>query len=171
MCPHGQPLRRRGSGIEFLESGLEIVGVERDARRDPVVGVDLDDAEYVGVERPSALFATRKRSRLRASTSRGSQGPSTLCPDPDVSDRPHARDYGVPTGSDPAPTTRRRSSSNTSSAIDSVTRAPVAGREARPEALVRLACRVLQPRRRAGRARQTLPARRRCPVHRKARSR
>ena len=30
-------------GIEFREGGVDVVGVEHDVRRDPVVGVDLDD--------------------------------------------------------------------------------------------------------------------------------
>ena len=32
-------------GVELLEGGVDVVEVERDERRDPVVGVDLDDAE------------------------------------------------------------------------------------------------------------------------------
>ena len=35
-------------------------------RRDPVVGVDLDDVEHLGVERIAALIAARERTRLRA---------------------------------------------------------------------------------------------------------
>ena len=38
-------------GVEFLEGSVEIVGVERDTCSDPLVGVDLDDAEQFGVER------------------------------------------------------------------------------------------------------------------------
>ena len=33
------------SGIELLEGGVDVVGVEHDDRRDPLVGVDLDDVE------------------------------------------------------------------------------------------------------------------------------
>ena len=38
-------------GIEFCEGGVDVVGVERDDRRDPLVGVGLDDGEHLGVER------------------------------------------------------------------------------------------------------------------------
>ena len=37
-------------GIEFIESGVDVVDFEHDARRDPVVGVDLDDAEQLADE-------------------------------------------------------------------------------------------------------------------------
>ena len=42
------------AGVELLEGGVDVVEVERDARRDPVVGVDLDDAEHLDAERPRA---------------------------------------------------------------------------------------------------------------------
>ena len=32
-------------GVEFLEGGVDVVGVERDCADDLVVGVDLDDVE------------------------------------------------------------------------------------------------------------------------------
>ena len=37
-------------GVEFREGGVEVVEVECDVRHDPLVGVDLDDAEHLGVE-------------------------------------------------------------------------------------------------------------------------
>ncbi len=49
------------SGIEFLEGGVDVVEVERDVRRDPVVGVDLDDAERVGMEGLGPLIPARRR--------------------------------------------------------------------------------------------------------------
>ena len=39
-------------GVELLEGGVDVVEVEHDARRDPVVGVDLDDAEHLDGETP-----------------------------------------------------------------------------------------------------------------------
>ena len=36
------------AGVEFGEGGVDVVEVEHDARRHPVVGVDLDDAEHLG---------------------------------------------------------------------------------------------------------------------------
>ena len=48
------------SGVEFREGGVDVVEVEHDERRDPVVGVDLDDAEHLGVERLGPLVAARQ---------------------------------------------------------------------------------------------------------------
>ena len=39
------------AGVELREGGVDVVEVEHDERRDPLVGVDLDDAEHLGVER------------------------------------------------------------------------------------------------------------------------
>ena len=39
------------AGVEFLEGGVDVVGVESDECHDPVVGVDLDDVEDFGLER------------------------------------------------------------------------------------------------------------------------
>ena len=60
-------------GIEILEGGVEVVGVEHDRRRDPIVGVSLDDAEYVRDERRWAVLAAREAARLRRGAPRGSQ--------------------------------------------------------------------------------------------------
>ncbi len=46
------PARYRASSS--VEGGVDVVEVERDDRHDPVVGVDLDDAEQLGVERARA---------------------------------------------------------------------------------------------------------------------
>ena len=46
---------REVPGVEFVEGGVDIVGVEHDACHDPLVGVDLDDAEHLGVERLGPL--------------------------------------------------------------------------------------------------------------------
>ena len=42
----GRRLAGEVPGIELLEGGIDVVDVENDVRRDPSVGVDLDDAEY-----------------------------------------------------------------------------------------------------------------------------
>ena len=34
-------------GVEFLEGSVDVVEVERDVRHDPLVDVDLDDAEDI----------------------------------------------------------------------------------------------------------------------------
>ena len=56
------------AGVEFGEGGVDVVEVERDARRDPVVGVDLDDAEHLGVERLGALVAAREADTTESET-------------------------------------------------------------------------------------------------------
>ncbi len=38
-------------GVELLEGGVDVVEIEHDDRRHPLVGVDLDNAERLGVER------------------------------------------------------------------------------------------------------------------------
>ena len=45
------------AGVELLEGGIEIVKVEGDVRRDPLVAVDLVDAECIDVERLGPLVA------------------------------------------------------------------------------------------------------------------
>ena len=47
-------------GVELREGGVDVVGVERDACHDPLVGVDLDDAEHLGVECVGPLVAARE---------------------------------------------------------------------------------------------------------------
>ncbi len=48
------------SGIEFREGGVDVVGVERRPRHDPVVGVDLDDVDELDVECLGPLVSTRE---------------------------------------------------------------------------------------------------------------
>ena len=60
VCACGGRFAGEVSGVEFLEGGVDVVGVEHDARRDPVVGVDLDDVEHLGVERLGPLVAARR---------------------------------------------------------------------------------------------------------------
>ena len=43
------------SGIEFLEGGVDVVEVERDGGGEPVIGVDLEDAEHLCDEMHLAL--------------------------------------------------------------------------------------------------------------------
>ncbi len=57
MCARGRPLRRRGSGRRVLEGGVDVVEVEQEAGRDPLVGVDLGEAEHLSVERLGPLIA------------------------------------------------------------------------------------------------------------------
>ena len=89
------------AGVEFREGGVDVVEVEHDERRDPVVGVDLDDAEHLGVERLGLLIAARE-----AGTTEGEALPAgrddgrRQVLDPELGGRPHVRDLGIPTVSD-----------------------------------------------------------------------
>ena len=50
VCAYGCRFAGEVARVELREGGIEVVGVERDDRRDPLVGVDLDDAEHFDVE-------------------------------------------------------------------------------------------------------------------------
>ena len=72
-------------------------------RRDPLVGVDLDDAEHLGVERLGPLVAAREEDTtedevLAAGRNDGRRDGR----DPEVGDGPHVRDLDISTVSDPA---------------------------------------------------------------------
>ena len=117
-------------------------------RRDPVVGVDLDDAEHFVAEGLGPLVAARG-----AGTSEGEALPAGRndcrrhVRDPEVGDRPQVGDLGISTVSD------ARVHHPTAIVGANVVGqylghgVPVAGREVRPEALEHSACRVFQPRR------------------------
>ena len=51
-------------GIEFVDGGVEVLEVEHDDRRDPAVGVGLDEAEHISEER-LGRSSTEKRVRVR----------------------------------------------------------------------------------------------------------
>src|SRR5947209_1981188 len=55
-------------GVEFFESGIEVVEVEPDARRNSFVSVDLDDAKRFGVERVRPLVAPREANASEGET-------------------------------------------------------------------------------------------------------
>ena len=70
-------------------------------RRDPVVGVDLDDAEHLGVERLGPLVAAREADTTEGEAlAAGRNDCRRYVRDPDVGDRPHVRDFGISTVSD-----------------------------------------------------------------------
>ncbi len=60
VCAYGGRFAGEVAGIEFREGGVDVVEVEHDDRRDPVVGVDLDDVERLGVERLRSRGRTRE---------------------------------------------------------------------------------------------------------------
>ena len=59
VCAYGGRFAGKVSGVELRDGGVEVVGVERDVRRDPLVGVDLGDAEDLGVECLGPLVSAR----------------------------------------------------------------------------------------------------------------
>ena len=79
------------SGVELLEGGVDVVGVEHDACRDPVVGVDLDDAERLGVERLGTLVSAREAATTEgeALPAGRDDGRRLRCLAPEVGDRLH----------------------------------------------------------------------------------
>ena len=124
-------------------------GSNDDDRHDPLVGVDLDDAEHLGVERLGPLVAGRVADTTEdEALPAGRDDGRRHIRDPDVGDRSHVRDLGISTVSDPGvhdPTAivvvdSRRPVSPPSR--------PSRGPRSTSEALVRSACRVFQPRRR-----------------------
>ena len=68
-CNHRPRVRVGGrfagevSGIELREGGVDVVDVEHDDRRDPLVGVDLDDVERLVLNR--LVVVRRKRENAR----------------------------------------------------------------------------------------------------------
>ena len=65
---NGRPYVRVGGrfagevpGVEFRDGGVDVVDVKPDVRHDPVVGVDLNDAEQLGVNRIGPLVSARAR--------------------------------------------------------------------------------------------------------------
>ena len=135
------------AGVELREGSVDVVEVEHDDRRDPLVGVDLDDVEHLGVELPRALHRGRKHGcdegkALPADRNDGRRDGSCS----DVGDRPHVRDVGVSTVSDSRV-------HDPTAIVDGQCPRPVAppwrpsrGPRSTPESLVHSACRVFQPR-------------------------
>ncbi len=59
MCVGGR-FAGEVSGVEFLEGGVDVVEVERDAATIQFVGVDLDDAEHLERKSSGLLLAVRE---------------------------------------------------------------------------------------------------------------
>ena len=114
---------------------------------DPLVGVDLDDAEHLRDERLGSLdrgprSVTREDKALPAGRNDGRRHVR----DPEVGDRPHVRDLGVSTMSDSGAHHPTAIVAGKVVGQDLGHGVPVACREVRQEVLVHLACRVFQPR-------------------------
>ena len=88
-------------GVEFREGGVDVVEVEHDARHDPFVGVDLDDAEHLGWNASAAGRGPRADTTEGEALPAGRNDGRRHVRDPDVGDRPHVRDLGISTVSDP----------------------------------------------------------------------
>ncbi len=83
------------SGIEFLESGVDVVGVERDQIHYQPVGIDLGHRERFGMEcvRPCVASVVEGTSECEAlPADREEVRCQTLSPN--VRDRPYRRDGG-----------------------------------------------------------------------------
>ena len=63
----GRPRLRLGGrltgeipSLKFFKGSVDVVEVEQEARRDPVVFIDLDDAEHFTVERLRSVISARE---------------------------------------------------------------------------------------------------------------
>ena len=160
-CGAASPARYRASSSSKAASMSS--SVERDSRRDPVVGVDLDDAERRRCGRPRAA----DRGPIGADTTESEMLPAggnddkRECRGTDLGGGPHVRDLGISTVSDPDVHDPTAIVDGKVVGQDLGHRVPVAGREVRHEALVYSACRVFQLRCRSAELVESARARRR----------
>src|ERR1700733_7477483 len=89
------------SGVEFLEGGVDVVEVERDGGDDPLMGVDLEDAEHLCAKSIRPLMTIQKphTEKDQAVPAGCHVRPRHIC-DKQVGDRSHVRDLGLPTDPD-----------------------------------------------------------------------
>ncbi len=100
------------SGVEFGKGGVDVVGVEHDGADDPLLGVDLDDVEHLGVEdSPCSGRRTRADTNETRRSPRVAMTADVMFIEPDVADHSHvSRSAASRPCRTPAFTTRRRSS-------------------------------------------------------------
>ena len=121
-------------------------GVEDDACRDPFVGIDLEDAKYLVVERIGPFVAAERA--VSAEHEVLAAGRNGVCCEALHPDRGECRDFGM---HGIAALSQTRAHHPPAIVGGSVVghyfsyRVPVAGHEVRPEALVHPARRVFQP--------------------------
>ena len=121
------------SGIEFLVGGVDVLEVECDARHDPLVGVDLDDAQNLQLRiprwsAPRVRHRARRSPRVAMTTSLSKTvTPAGLLPTSKLATSA-SRPCRIPRWQP-----RRRSSLRWSSASISSYRIPVAGGKVRPD--------------------------------------
>ena len=85
------------SGVELGDGDIEVVDVEHDNRRNPLIGVDPDDDEKLrkkGFDPFAAREANAREGKVPASGRH--DGPRHICR-PQLGDRPHVRHLGVST--------------------------------------------------------------------------
>ena len=142
------PARYRASSSSKAASMSS--GSNSDARRDPVVGVDLDDVEHLGVERLGPLVAAREADTTEdEALPAGRNDGRRHVRDPEVGDGPHVRDLRHPdrVGRPRSPPDDDRPVEMSSASISAMASQSRAAKYVL-EALGHLACRVFQPRRR-----------------------
>ena len=133
------------AGVEFFEGGVDVVDVEHDNRRNPLVGVDLHDGEKLGKKGFDPFARQSKTCEGKVPAARRQDGPRHVCR-PQLGHRPCVRDLGVSTIKD------SRADHPTAILIGQVVGqdlrhgVPIARRKVRQEAVAYLAGRVLQPR-------------------------
>src|ERR1700712_135105 len=135
------------AGVKLRERSVDVIEVERDAYRDPAVGIELDDAEHLGVKSVGLLFSAREGVAAEGEAlPAGRDGSRRGNRHAEVCGGPHARDGCIATVQYPS--------------VDHLTAVlvqqifgqhlryvgPVTVREVRHEALEYSTCRVGQPR-------------------------
>ena len=119
-----------------------------DARRDPMVGVDLDDAEHLGVELALRYVAARGRYAVKAETLPADRDDRRRYIRLDLGEARMSAICSIATMSNPDVHDPTAIVGANIFGEELCHRVPVAGREVRPEAFVDSACRVFQLRRR-----------------------
>src|SRR3954451_1629724 len=89
---------REVAGIELLEGGVDVVGGEYDVRREPVVGVDFDNADHLVIERlaRSVLLREAKTTKGEAVTARRNGVARYVHTTDEIGHGLQVLDFGVP---------------------------------------------------------------------------
>src|SRR6516164_4056988 len=93
----GGGFAREVSGIEFANGGVEVVEVERDYRDDPLVGVDLDDAEQLAMKCLGPLVSFREACTTEDEALPASCNHGRRYLHPDLGEGSHVRDVDFST--------------------------------------------------------------------------
>ena len=136
------------SRVEFFEGGVDVVWVNHDVRRDPIVGVDLRDEEHFDVEFLIWAQELRTTQREAVPTDRddGRWRPRRCVRGRNFTDRFHVRDFGIATMSGPGVHHAAAIVGGNIVGEHLGHGGPVACHVVRPKSLERLACRICQRR-------------------------